>query len=92
MIGPRNLRQRQRLWQKKMSTKTTTTTIEASSKNRRRVQGIVDDDRGGSRSKTGPVDWQRKQSVDFTCYWVANINTVLSLSIHCLVLIFFSQE
>ena len=48
-----------------MRTKTTTATMDASTEDRRSVQGIEDDDRGGSRSTTGLVDWQRQRSVDF---------------------------
>ena len=48
--------------------------------------------RGVSRSTTGLVDWKRQRSVDFTCYWAANSNDVSSLSIRCLVLIFFSSD
>ena len=54
--------------------------------------GVGDDDGGGSGSKTGPVDWQRQQNVDFTFHWVDNSNNVSSLSSRCLVLIFFSSD
>ena len=72
-----------------MSTNTTATTTEASAEDRRHVQGIRDDDGGGSGSMTGPVDWQQQQIVDFPFYWLSNGNTASSLSIFCLVLIFF---
>ena len=62
-----------------MSTKTTTTTTDALAEDRKRVQKIKDDDEGGSKLTTGLVDWQRKQSVDFPCFQVANSNTVFSL-------------
>ena len=75
-----------------MITKTTTTTMDASEEYRRRVQGIKDDDRGDSGLKTGPVDCQRQRGVYFTCFQVANSNTVLSLSSRCLVLILFSSD
>ena len=75
-----------------MSKETITTTKEASAEARRRVQGIKDNDGGGSRSTTGPVDWQRQRSVDLTCYRVANSNTISPLSIRCLVLILFSLD
>ena len=71
---------------------TTTTTKEASAEDRGRVQGIGDNDGGGSGSTTGPVDWQRQRSVDFTFYSVANSNTVSSLTRRCLVLILFSSD
>ena len=41
-----------------MSTKTTTKTKDASAEDRQRVQGIEDNDRGGSRLTTVLVDWQ----------------------------------
>ena len=75
-----------------MSTKTSKTKMEASTEDRRRVQVIRDDNRGGSGSTTGPVDWQQQRSVDFPCYHVANSNTVLYLSRRCIVLIFFSSD
>ena len=75
-----------------MSTKTKTTTKEASEEDRRRVQGIEDEDRGGSGSTTGPVDWQRQWSVDFPCFQVANSNTFLYLYSRCIVLILFSSD
>ena len=46
----------------------------------------------GSETMTGPVDCQRQQSVDFTCYCVAKSNTASSLSRRCLVLILFSSD
>ena len=75
-----------------MRTKTTTTTTEASAEDRRRVQGIGDNGGGGSGSTAGLVDWQRQWSVDYPCYWVANSNTILYMSICCLVLILFSSD
>ena len=75
-----------------MSTKTTTTTKEASAEDRQRVQGIEDDNGGGSGLTTGPVDWQQQRSVGFPYFWVANSNTVSSLSSCCLVLILFSSD
>ena len=75
-----------------MITKTKTTTTDASAEDRQRVQGIEDDNGGGSRSTTGLVDWQRQRSVDFLCFQVANSNTVSSLSSRCLVLILFSSD
>ena len=75
-----------------MSTKTTKMTTDASEEDRRCVQGIEDDDGGGSGSITGPVYWQRQQSVDVPCFYVANINTVSFMSSHCLVFIFFSSD
>ena len=75
-----------------MSLKTKTTITDASTDGRQRVQGMGDDNRGGSGSTTGPVDWQWQRSVDCPCYRVANSSTVLSLSIHCLVLILFSSD
>ena len=74
-----------------MRTKTTTTTIEVSVEDIRRIQGIRDDNGGGSGLTTGLEDWQRQQSVDFTCYCVANSNNVSSLSCRCLILILFSS-
>ena len=74
-----------------MSTKTTTTTTDASAEDRQRVQGIKDDDGGGRVLTTGPVDWQRQQSVGFSYFQVSNSNTVSSLSSRYLVLIFFSS-
>ena len=71
--------------------KTKTTTIYASAEDRRCVQGIEDNNGGDIRSTTGQVDWKRQWSVDFPCFQVANSNTVSSLSIRCLVLIFFSS-
>ena len=52
------------------------------------MEGIVDNNGGGSGSTTGLVDWQQQRSVDFPYYRVANSNTVSSLSICYLVLIF----
>ena len=69
--------------------KTTTTTTGASEEDRGRVQGIGDNNRGGSVLTTGPVDWQQQQSVDFPCYCVANSNTVSSMSCLCLVAVSF---
>ena len=74
-----------------MSTNTKTTTPAESEEDRQHLQGIKDDDGGGSRSMTGLVDCQRQQSVDFPCYPVANSNNFLSLSILCLILILFSS-
>ena len=74
-----------------MRTKTTTTATDASSEDRRRVQGIKEDDGGGSISTTGLVYWQLQRIVDFTCFQVANSNTVSSLSSRYLVLILFSS-
>ena len=74
-----------------MITKTTTTSTEASAEDIQHVQGIVDDDGGGSGLTKGLVDWQLQQSVYFPCYRVANSSTVLYLSCRCLVLIFFHQ-
>ena len=74
-----------------MSKKTTTKATDALAEDRRRVQGIEDDDGGGSRLTTGLVDWQQKRSVYFPCFQVANSNTVLSLSNCCLVFILFSS-
>ena len=75
-----------------MSTKTKTTKTNASVEDRRRVQGIEDNNGGGSRSMTGLVDCQRQRSVDFLCFQFSNSNTVLSLSSFCLVLILFSSD
>ena len=75
-----------------MSTKTTKTTTEASAEDRQRVQGIRDNEGGGRGLMIGPVDFQQKRSVDFTCYQAANSNTVSSLSFRCLVLMFFSSD
>ena len=74
-----------------MSTNTKTTTTDASEEDRRCVQGIEDEDVGGSGSTTGPVNWQWQRSVYFTCFQVANSNPVSSISSRCLVLIFFHQ-
>ena len=65
--------------------KTSTTTTDASSKDRQSIQGIEDDDGGGS-------GLQRRRSVDFTFYCVANSNTVSSLSYRCLVSVLFSSD
>ena len=65
--------------------------MDASVEDRQRVQGIKDDDGGSSVLITGPVDWQRQQSVDFPYFQVAISNTVSSLSSRYLVLIFFHQ-
>ena len=54
------------------------------------ARGIRDNDGGGSGLTTGPVDWQQQRSVDSPCYLVVTSNTVLYLSIRCLVLIVFS--
>ena len=75
-----------------MHTNTTTTTTDASEEDRRRVQGIEDNDRVGSRLTRVLVDWQQQQSVGFLCFRVSKSNTVLSLSIRCLVLILFSSD
>ena len=72
-----------------MSTKTTTTTVEALAEDRQHVQWIGYNYGGGSGLTTGPVDWQQQQSVDCPCYQVFNSNSILSLSICCLVLILF---
>ena len=50
----------------KISTKTTIMKTEASEEYIQRVQGIGDNDGGGSGSKMGPVYWQRQWSVYFT--------------------------
>ena len=47
---------------------TTTTTIDASAEDRQRVQGIEDDNGGGSGLTTGLVDWKRQQSVVFLAF------------------------
>ena len=73
----------------KMIVKTSTRTMEASEEDRRHVQGIGDDNIGGSGSITGPMDWQQQRSTDFLCDCVANSNTVSSLSRRCLFLNFF---
>ena len=75
-----------------MITKTTTTKKYAPAEDIRRVQWIEDDDRGGKRFTTGLVDWNRQRSVIFTCFQVANSNTVLSMSSRCIVLILFSSD
>ena len=90
--GPRSLQQQRRHWRRNMITKTSTTKLEAPEEDRRRVQGIGDNDGGGSGSTTGPMDWKRRQSVYFPCYCVSNSNTVLYLYRCCLVLIFFSSD
>ena len=91
-IGPRNLQRQWRIQWRNMSTKiTTTTTTEALAENRPRVQGIGDDDGGGSGLTTGLVDSQRQRSLHFPCYRIANSNTVSSLSRCCLVLYYFHQ-
>ena len=87
-----NLLRQRRHRQRKTRTKTTTTTMEASTEDIQRVQGIRDDNGGGSGLTTGPVDWQQQRSVGFTCYRVANSNTVSSLYICCIVLILFSSD
>ena len=74
-----------------MSTKTTAMKTDASAEDRRRVQGIEDDDGGGSGSTTVPVDWQQQRSVYFPCFQVANSNTVSSLSSCCIVLYCFHK-
>ena len=51
-----------------MSTKNTTTTTDVLTEDRQRVQGIEDNDRGGSGLTTGLVDWQRQRCVDFPCF------------------------
>ena len=89
MMGLRCLRRQRRHRRKKMSTKTSTKTTDASAEDRQRVQGIGDDDGGGSGFTTGPMDWQQQQGVAFLCYHVTNSNTVSSLSCPCLVLILF---
>ena len=75
-----------------MILETSTTTTEALVEARRCVQWIGYDNGCSSGSTTGPMDWQRQRSVDFSCYRVANSNTVSYLSHHCLVLIFFSSD
>ena len=75
-----------------MSTKTTTTTMDVSEEDRQRVQGIKDNNIGSSGLTTGPLDWQQQHSVGFPSFQVDNINTVLSLSTCCLVLILFSSD
>ena len=92
MTVPRNIRRQWRHRHRKMITNNTTTTTEASAEDRRHVQGIGDDSGGSSVSTTGPLDWQRQQSVDFPCYRVANSNTISSLSCRCLVLVLFSSD
>ena len=72
--------------------KTLTTKTEASVEDRQRVQGIGDDNKGVSGLTTGPMDWQRRQSVNFPCYYAANSNTILSLFRCCLVLKLFSSD
>ena len=72
-----------------MNMKTKTTTTDTLSEDRRCVQGIKYNDGGGSRSTTCLVDCKRQRSVDVTCFKVANINAVSSLSSCCLVLIVF---
>ena len=57
-MGPRNLQKLQRRRQRKISTKTTIMTMEALAEDRRRVQGIGDDNGGGSGSAMVLVDWQ----------------------------------
>ena len=91
-MGPRNLQRQQRHRRRKMITNTTTTTTKASTKDRRRIQGTEDNDGGGSGSTMGLVDWQQQQSVDFTCYLVANINTISPLYRCYLVFILFSSD
>ena len=76
----------------KMSTKTITTTTDASVEDRQLVQGIEEDDGSGSGLMTVPVYWQLQQSIYFSCFQVANSNTVSSLSSRCLVLILFSSD
>ena len=90
--GPRNLRRWWRRRRRNMSTKTSTMTAEASAEDIRRAQRTKDNSGGDRGSKTSSVYWQQQRSVDFTCYRVANSNTVLSLSPCCLVLIFFSSD
>ena len=68
-----------------MITETTTTTTDASAEDRQSVQGIEDDNRGGSGLTTGPVNWQLQQSVHFSFFQVANSNNVSSLSSCCLI-------
>ena len=75
-----------------MITKTTKMKTEALVEDIRCAQGIGYDDGGGSTSMTGPVDWQRQQSVDSPFYSFSNSNTVSSLSRCCLVLISFSSD
>ena len=65
--------------------KTTTTTMDASEEDRRRVHGIEDNDRGGSRSTTGLVDWQRQRSVDLLAFSLLTV----TLSHLCLVAVSF---
>ena len=74
-----------------MITNTATKTTEVLAEDRRRVQGIGNNDGGGSGSTTGPADWKQQRNVNFPCYWVANSNTVSSLYSCCLFLIFFYQ-
>ena len=68
-----------------MRTKTTTTTTDASAEDRRRVQGIEDNNGGGSGFTTGPVDWQRQRSVDFLAFRLITV----TLSRLCLVAVLF---
>ena len=89
---PGNLRQKSRRQRRKMSTNTTITTIDASAEDIRRVQEIEDDNGCGSISTSRLLDWQRKRSIDFPCFQVANSNNVSYLSSGCLVLILFSSD
>ena len=75
-----------------MSTKTLTTITEALSDDRQRIQGIEDNDRGGSSLTTSPMYWQLQRIVNFPFYRVANSNTFSSLSLCCLVLLLFSSD
>ena len=70
-----------------MSTKTTTMTTEASAEYRLRVQGIGDDNEGSSGSKIVPVDNENGVLV-FLSVKLLTV-TLFSLSICCLILVFF---
>ena len=75
-----------------MSTKTTTNSTDALEEDIPCVQGIEDNNGGGSGLTMGPVDWQQQRSVDFTCLQVDKSNTVESMSSCCLVLISFFSD
>ena len=65
---------------------------DASAEDIRCVQGIEDNDGAGSGSTTGLMGWQRQWSDDFTCFQVANSDTVSSISSYFIVLILISSD
>ena len=60
-------------------------TTEASAEYRQRIQGVRDDDEGGSGLTTGPMDWQQQHSV----YFLAIALLTVTLSRLCIFTVYF---